>query len=163
MQLMSFPWKHKVQVRRNEVPAQLGGDPFQSEFDAMVERFFGPQAGLGVADAASRAWAMPVDILETGEGYRLRVELPGVDPKDVEVTLNEGVLTVQGEKRGDEQREGETRHISERRFGTFRRAFVMPNAVDESKVTAKFESGVLQIDVAKLAPVKPRRIEIQAS
>ncbi|MCC7012814.1 MAG: Hsp20/alpha crystallin family protein [Planctomycetes bacterium] len=157
-----IPWRHRINVRPH-VPSTLGSDPLRSEMDRMLEQFFGEPLAFDLAGVAAGAWTMPVDVSETAEAYLVRAELPGLDPKDVEITLSEGVLTIQGEKRAETQSENEGRHVSERRFGAFRRSFVLPSAVDESKVVARHENGVLRVELAKLAPVKPRKIEIKAS
>jgi HSP20 family protein len=141
----------------------VGCDPFTAEFDSMVERFFGQPLALERTGSEQRAWSMPVDITETNDAYHVEVELPGIDQKNVEVTLSEGVLTIQAEKQEVSRSDNDNRHVTERRYGSFRRSFVLPNSVDDSKVDARFEKGVLHVDLIKTAPVKARKIEIKAS
>ena len=129
--------------------------PFD-ELDQMFASVFGAPAG------EPAALATPVDVSETEDAFRFRVELPGVDPKDVEVTLHEGLLTISGEKRDDLQPEGEGRRMNERRFGAFRRQFRLSTPVDEQQVAAEHKHGVLLIELKKQAAARPRRIEIRA-
>lgn len=109
----------------------------------------------------SAAWAPPVDVREDDREIALEIELPGVKPGNVDVTCDNGVLTIHGEKRM-ERKEGtdEQYHLLERTYGTFTRQFRLPKGVDESKITADFEHGVLSVHVPKAALPQPKKIEI---
>lgn len=109
----------------------------------------------------SAAWAPPVDVREDEREIALQVELPGVKPENVDVTCDNGVLTIHGEKRV-ERKEGtdEQYHLLERTYGTFTRQFRLPKGVDDSKITADFEHGVLSVRVPKAALPQPKKIEI---
>jgi HSP20 family protein len=92
----------------------------------------------------------------------IRAELPGVKREDVEVTLHERVLTISGERRAEEQREGSGYLVRERRYGSFRRSLVLPHDVEEGQISARFEDGVLEVRVPGGATeLVPKRIEIQ--
>jgi HSP20 family protein len=101
-----------------------------------------------------------VDIKETDSDIRIDLELPGMRPEDVEVTADNGVLTIRGEKRS-EREEGEGRyHVVERVYGTFLRTFTLPPGVDESQIQAEFNNGILSVRIPKTAIPQPRRIEV---
>ena len=108
------------------------------------------------------AWMPAVDVREDASSLTLEFELPGLDPEHVEVTAENGVLTVRGEKRA-ERKEGTDRryHLVERTYGSFSRSFQLPAGVDESQIDAQFENGVLQVMIPKAALPQPRRIEVQ--
>lgn len=102
-----------------------------------------------------------VDIKENENEIRLDLELPGMKPEDVEITAENGVLTVRGEKR-EERKEGEDNRyqVIERAYGTFIRTFQLPQGVDEDQIKAEFNNGVLSLHIPKAALPQPKRIEI---
>lgn len=109
----------------------------------------------------STTWAPPVDVREDDQEIALQLELPGVKPENVDVTCDNGILTVHGEKRVERKEgTGEQYHLLERTYGTFTRQFRLPKGVDESKITADFEHGVLSIRVPKAALPQPKKIQI---
>lgn len=109
------------------------------------------------------SWTPAVDIKETGSEIRLELELPGLKPEDVEITAENGVLTVRGEKRVERKEGDESRYqVIERTYGTFMRTFQLPQGVDEEQIKADFDSGVLTLHIPKAALPQPRRIEISA-
>ena len=105
-------------------------------------------------------WAPAVDIKEEDKRYLLRADVPGVDPKDIEVTLEKGVLTIKGERRHEEAKEGNGYKRVERSYGTFYRRFSLPDSVDAEGVTATGKNGVLEVSIPKQEKVQPRRIEV---
>lgn len=115
-------------------------------------------------DAFSRdgmAWTPAVDIKENESELRVEVELPGLKPEEVEITAENGVLTVRGEKKTERKEGDESRfHLVERTYGSFARTFQLPQGVDESKIEAEFEHGLLVVKVPKAALPQPRRIAI---
>ena len=111
---------------------------------------------------AETAWRPNVDVTETPETYLFKLELPGLKPEDVEVTLEDKTLTIKGEKTSEERREGETWHVVERRSGSFKRTFTFPDAVDSESVTAASEHGLLTIEVKKARETQPKRIKISS-
>lgn len=108
-------------------------------------------------------WAPAVDISETESSYHIRADLPDVQKNDVKVTLEDGTLTLQGERRHSEEKTGERYHRMERSYGSFLRSFSLPQAIDENKVDARFNNGILEIDVPKThkAEHKGREVQIQ--
>ncbi len=107
------------------------------------------------------AWTPAVDIKETDNDLRLDLELPGLRPEDVEITAENGILTIRGEKRS-ERKEGEENryHLLERSYGTFMRSFTLPQGVDENQIQADFDNGILSIHIPKTALPQPKKIQI---
>jgi HSP20 family protein len=110
------------------------------------------------------AWTPAVDIKETEKDIRVELELPGLKPEDVEITAENGVLTIRGEKR-TERKEGEDSryHVVERAYGAFMRTFQLPQGVDEEQINAEFDNGILTLLVPKTALPQPRRIQINGA
>ena len=108
--------------------------------------------------------APAADVLETKDDIRVTLELPGLRPENVEVSLEDNVLTISGEKREEHERAGQDDrwHLSERRYGRFSRSFVLPKEVVHDRIQAAFDGGVLTVTIPKSERVKPRRIEIQS-
>jgi HSP20 family protein len=107
-------------------------------------------------------WNLALDVAERGEEFTIKASLPGIDPQDLNVTLEDNVLTVQGEIKEDETIEEETYHLRERRFGKFSRSIRFPVPVNANEIEAGYENGVLTLRVPKAEAVKPKRIEIKA-
>jgi len=104
-----------------------------------------------------------LDIAETQNEYQVSAELPGVDEKDLKVTLEKGVLTITGEKKSESEEKGKNWHRSERSYGSFHRAVSLPQDADPDKISASFKRGVLQVSVAKKPAPKSdaRQIEVK--
>jgi len=115
--------------------------------------------------SATADWAPPVDIAEYADQFELFIDLPGVDPKSVEISLDNDVLTLSGE-RLVEKRVGDNHQLmsqrTERSHGRFHRRFILPDTVDTERVTAKGRDGVLEVTIGKQAKAQPRRIKIAA-
>src|SRR5687767_9339991 len=107
------------------------------------------------------SWTPAVDIKETDSEIRVELELPGLKPEDVEITAENGVLSVRGEKRVERKEGDESRYqVIERTYGTFMRTFQLPQGVDEDQINAEFENGVLSLHIPKAALPQPKRIQI---
>jgi HSP20 family protein len=108
-------------------------------------------------------WTPAVDIKESDNDIRIDLELPGLKPEDVEITAENGLLTIRGEKRSERKEGEESRyHVVERSYGTFMRTFTLPHGVDENQIQAEFNDGVLSIGIPKAALPQPKRIQISA-
>jgi HSP20 family protein len=131
-----------------------------SRLQKEVDRLFG--APLTTA-TDSGAWLPPVDIHEETSQFLLNVDLPGVDPKGVEITSDQGILTIRGQRQDvrKESREGFRR--IERTSGEFQRRFSLPESADAQNIKAKFVNGVLEVSIPKLAQVQPHRITVEAA
>ena len=146
------PWS-RLGSLRDEIDRLLGG------FDApWLDR---PFAMLGAQGTLTPA----MDLTENGSCYLVRMDLPGIDPAKVEVKLTNGTLTVSGEKEEEKKEEGEDYHISERRWGSFRRSVRIPEEVDRDKIEASHANGVLTLTLPKSEKAKAaeRKIEVKAA
>jgi HSP20 family protein len=130
----------------------------QDEVERVFRQAFGERSGASSAGAFSPA----LDVEETEEAFTLHVELPGVKADEVEVSLEENVLTIAGERRFYDEREAEGFRRIERHFGRFHRAVRLPDRVDADGVAAAYRDGLLTITVPKAEEAKPRRIQITA-
>jgi HSP20 family protein len=118
---------------------------------------------LFAAEFAAGEWAPAVDIIENERGIVIRAELPGIDPKDVAVTINNNVLTLKGERHVERDAKKENFHRMERAYGVFARSFALPEHGDAAKVTADFKDGLLTVTLPRSDAAKPRAIEIKAA
>jgi HSP20 family protein len=107
-----------------------------------------------------RRWMPAMDLVETGDHFVLRADLPGMSEEDVSIEFEDGTLTVSGERKSEHEEEKEGFHRVERSFGAFSRSLTLPQGVDADAVTASFDRGVLEIRIPKPEQRKPRRIEI---
>ena len=140
-------------IRWNPTASYMNREPFARLFDT----FFGDLQG---EDVSNRGWVPPVDIQETGDGYKLQAELPGLTKDDIQITLENNVLRLSGERKLEKDVKKESYHRVERTYGTFARAFTLPSQVNHDKVEASFENGLLTISVPKAEQAKPRKITI---
>lgn len=108
-------------------------------------------------------WMPPTDVVESDKELTLTAELPGLELKDIDISVDEGVLTVRGEKVEEKAEEEEKKyHVFERTYGAFQRSFTLPRSVDPTKISAEFVKGVLTVHMPKAAEAKPkgRKIEV---
>lgn len=120
-------------------------------------RSFGPDEELGVS-----SWIPAVDIYETENEIVLKAELPEVKKEDVNINIENNVLTLSGERKFEKETKKENYHRIERSYGVFKRSFTLPTVVDQENIKATFNDGVLQVNMAKRQEIKPRQIEIEA-
>jgi HSP20 family protein len=129
---------------------------FQDEVNRMFE-------DRGYRSGESVGWTPACDIFEDTEGVTLRFDLAGVEPKDVDVRFENGVLTLRGERKLEAEDRRESYHRIERPFGTFTRSFTLPGTLDAEKIRAESKHGVLSIYLPKRAEAKPRAIQVKVS
>jgi HSP20 family protein len=137
--------------------------PYRASTDRLAPLFediLRPMAGWS-GRVGSLLRAPEADVVETETEIRVLVELPGMDPEDVGLDMENNVLTISGEKKEERQQEHETWHLSERRYGKFSRSFVLPRDVDQESISAEFEDGVLSVTIPKSEKARRRRIEIR--
>jgi len=127
------------------------------------EAFHGGRHGGEEDWALGGSWAPPVDIYEKDGTLVLKAELPGVDAKDVDVRVENNVLTLRGQRNFDQETKRESYHRVERAYGSFSRSFTLPSVVDTQNIKAEFEDGVLQVTLPKREEAKPKQIQIQVS
>jgi HSP20 family protein len=136
-------------------PYRTTSDPFDRLFDSL----WGASGGGSRGGSLMRA--PETDVVETEREIRVVTEMPGLKPEDVEVDVENNVLTIRGEKR-EERSEGEggKYHLAERRYGTFARSFVLPRDVDADRIEAAFDQGVLTVRIPKSEKAQRRRIQV---
>jgi len=152
------PWFSYDALRR-EVD-RLFDDFGNGWFKTLPARAFNADAARGL-DLKVPA----VDIVEKERGYEVTAEVPGLDANGLEVTLRNGNLVIKGEKQEEIDENGKDYHLHERRFGSFERAFAIPDGVDEDKIEARFDKGVLTVSMPKTAAAQQpeKKIEVKAA
>jgi len=133
--------------------------PFWKEMDRWWDRFFAdkPLTGMFTED-----WFPSVDVSETNDRLIVKAELPGLEGKDINVSISGYVLTIKGEKKKEEEQKDEHYYSCERYSGSFQRSFQLPVTVETDKVEAAFDKGVLKITFPKTEKAKKKEIEIKA-
>src|SRR6201984_1903569 len=105
-------------------------------------------------------FAPPVDVYEDEHNITLKIEVPGIDEKDIDVRVENNLLTVPGERKCEKEEKEENFRRVERQYGSFTRSFTLPNTVDPEKVRANYDKGILKIQLAKKAEAKPKQIKV---
>ena len=131
-----------------------------------MERLFDEVVGRGLWRSAEErplrgAWVPAINILEKDDVMVISADLPGLRPEDVEVTVDQGALTIRGERQLEEAQEGETYHRVERLYGMFERTFTLPNSIDVEKIEARFANGEMVLTLPKREEAKPRSVKIK--
>lgn len=141
---------------------RLPSSVFETEIigNGRLEKLMNQFLGNTVVEATD-AWTPTLDLREYQDRFEVRVEVPGIDPKDVELTISDGRLTLKGEKRTDWEENTEGYYRSERCYGKFARTVVLPETVDVEKVSASGKNGVLVVTLPKRDEAQPRKIEIR--
>ena len=121
-----------------------------------------PSAGRDEAMALVD-WAPAVDVMETDDEFQIRAELPGVEKKDVKLSVENGVLLISGHREQEKEEKGKRYHKIERAYGNFARSFTVPEAVDAEKVTAEFKHGLLTVRLPKSEKARPKSIEVKVT
>jgi HSP20 family protein len=135
-----------------------------NDFRTLQARFLEPFFGrFNYMDDAlpNGTWAPAVDVAEDGEKIHVKVEVPGMEEKDLRINFEDGLLTVSGERQF-ERKEDRNYHRIERAYGSFVRTFSLPRSVDASQIVANYRNGVLEIEIPKKEEAKPRQIQINA-
>jgi len=124
-------------------------------FDSFV------RGGLDEPGFINASWMPAVDVAEEDNQYVVKVELPGVNKDDVNISLESNVLTIRGEKKTEQQQKGKNYHRVERSFGAFHRSFTLPSTVKVDKIDAVFKDGILAVTMPKAEEAKPKQIEVK--
>jgi len=137
-------------------------DPFRelSTIQDRMNRLFQESYGGQDQELSTSAFAPPVDVYEDEHNIVLKVEVPGIDEKDIDIRLENNTLVVRGERKFEKEEKEENYHRVERRYGSFVRSFSLPNTVDTENVQATYDKGVLKIALAKKAEAKPKQIKV---
>lgn len=137
-------------------------DPFRelAQLQDRVNRLF-QETGTGRDEGfTTSSFVPPVDIYETEQSIVLKLEVPGIDQKDLDIRIENNTITVRGERKFESDVKEENFHRVERRYGSFQRSFSLPNTVNTENVVADYDSGVLKITLAKRAEAKPKQIKV---
>lgn len=132
----------------------------QQEMNRLFGAAFDSQGGSATTSTGARAWIPAMDLVEEDEQFVLRADLPGVQEEDVNVELQDNVLTISGERKSDHGHRGEGYYRIERAVGTFSRSLTLPEGIDSDSIKASFNNGVLEVRVPKPEERKPRRVAI---
>jgi HSP20 family protein len=153
----------------DQMTTMMRWDPFQdlrsaqdemTQMSPMLAHALGLHARQQDNDRAT-AWAPALDISERKDAYLVTVELPGVAPDDFQITMEDGLLTIQGERQFAQESSEQQFHRVERRYGAFRRSITLPAQVQADQIEASFDNGVLEIMVPKAEEAKPKRIQVR--
>lgn len=142
--------------RRSDIFSEL--TRMQEEMNRFFDDFFGEQR-RGLAEGA---WLPAVDVSETSDQFVVRAELPGMSQDDIDINVQENVLTLKGEKKQEQKEEKENFHRLERMYGSFSRSFTLPSGVKPEDIQATFKDGVLEVTMPKSEEAKPKKIAITA-
>ena len=164
----------KVEATKNKEVSKMALRPFGGrgfydpyhEMNRLLDEMMGgtaaPARRLGRQQGVATEWAPAIDALTKDSDLVIRVELPGVKQEDVDISLHDNVLAISGQRRDEQEEERGGYHIRERRYGSFRRSLALPEGIDESKISARYEDGVLEVTVEGAAVARePKRIQIQ--
>lgn len=136
------------------------------EMSNRLNQIFGRPAVSSAADQQMLKvadWAPSVDISETDKAYLIKAEIPEVKKEDVKVTIDDGMITIQGERKMEKEEKGKKFHRIERSYGSFVRSFRLPDGVDESKAKAEFKDGMINVTLPKSEKAKSKAIEVAVS
>ncbi len=136
-------------------------DQVRNEMDDMFQRFFGAPVEAQ-KESQVTTWAPRVDVSETDKALIVKADLPGVDPKDVELLVRDGFLTIRGEKKEEREENQKNFHRVERFFGEFYRSIPLPVGADEANVLASSKKGVLTVTIPKKPEAQPKKIPVTA-
>ncbi len=155
------PWRTKRDERDLSQP-ERGLSRLRNEMDNLFERFMRDPWSMDFSrDFPMGGFGPAMDVDETEKEVTVRAELPGVDPKDVEINVTGTTLSVRGEKKQEREEKKKDYHFVERQFGSFHRAVQLPTSIDADKVDASFKNGVLTVVVQKRPEAQPKRIEVK--
>jgi HSP20 family protein len=140
-------------------PWQQQGSPLQDEMKQVFDRFFG-DTDTDSSSVVTSQWTPRVDIKEEANRFVILADIPGVDPKDIDISMDKGILTIKGERRTEKTEETERFSRVERRHGLFHRRFALPDSANPENITASGRNGVLEISIPKRPETTPRRIQV---
>lgn len=135
---------------------------FPGEFKQFFDKFFDNQQDDESSNVVTAQWTPRVDIVEEGKRFVIHCDIPGVDPKDIEIHMEKGVLSIKGERKVESKTESSKFTRVERVHGVFHRRFALPDSADAEGISASGKNGVLEVVIPKRAESTPRRIEIRS-
>lgn len=156
-----IPWRNKREDQGTELSPLMN---LRTEMDRLFDSFLREPFGtIEWPHWGNGAWSPAIDVAEDEKELSVRAELPGIDPKDIDVTVVGNQLTLSGEKRESKETKEKGVYHSETRYGSFRRTVPLPECVDTEHVDAQYSNGVLTLKLPKTAPVGQKRIEVKVN
>lgn len=134
----------------------------QDEIKQVLEKFLG-DSETDQSNVVTSQWVPRVDIREEPSRFTILADIPGVDPKDIEIHMDKGILTIKGERRSESNEQGQRWSRMERSYGVFHRRFALPDSANPEGITASGQHGVLEISIPKRAESTPRRISVNSA
>lgn len=157
-----IPWLSKREDRRSGPSAESSITRFRDEMDHLFERFFTDPFGMEPFGGRF-AFGPRLDLAESDNDVIVKAELPGIDPKEVDLRVEGNLLTIRGEKKQEKEEKRRDYHYVERQYGSFHRSVQLPTSVDPDKVEAAYKDGVLTITIAKRPDAKAKRISVKSA
>lgn len=160
-----IPWRRKPE-ERNEglLPQPPSLTRLREEIDDLFDRFWRDPWSLTTGHLLGEeqvGWGPRVNVAESEDEVTVEAELPGIDPKEVDIQISGGVLTISGQHEEEHKDEQRSYHYAERRLGRFKRSITLPSSVDVDTVSAEFKNGLLKVTASKRPEAKPKRIEVK--
>jgi HSP20 family protein len=161
-----IPWKRESRREQPATPEGSEGyaiDTLQQDMNQLFDRFFGRSVGLSPfwSEEGRMSFIPSVDVVETDDSVRVSAELPGLDQEDIELSLDNDLLVIRGEKRSETEEKGRYSYRAERRYGAFSRSVRLPAEVKAEKAEAVFKNGVLTVTLPKTAVTRAKRIAVK--
>ena len=142
-------------------PIWSNPNPLQEEIKQVFEKFFNNDSDTDASSVVTSQWVPRVDVKEEAERFVIFADLPGVDPKSIEVNMDKGILSIKGERQAESRTENERYSRVERAHGVFYRRFALPESANPDGIAAVGKNGMLEITIPKRPETTPRRISVQ--
>jgi len=158
-----IPWKNKGEDKGNVTVEDRPLVRLRDEMEHLFDRFWQEPWNTGLAEAfpAISSLGLRLNLAESENEVTVTAEVPGIDPKDVDISVSNNLLTIRGEKKQDKEEKKRNYHYIERSYGSFHRSIQLPSTVDSSKVDAKYKDGILTVTLRKRPEAKPKRITVK--
>ncbi len=134
-------------------------EQMRREMDRLWDSFF--ERGVGRRAGEPGEWYPSLDVAETKNDLIIKAEIPGMDPKDIDISLSDGILTIKGEKKQEREEKDEDYHLIERSYGSFVRSIQLPKGVQNDKINASYKNGILKVTLPKSEEAKKKEIKIK--
>ncbi len=158
-----IPWRNKRVEKNGGTSEEHPLARLRTEMDRAFERFWRDPWSASLADVfqSSSGLGLRMNLAESENDVTVTAELPGVDPKDVDISVTNNVLTIRGEKKQEKEEKKRNYHYVERSFGSFHRSIQLPSSADPNKVDASYKNGILTVTLQKRPEDKPKRIPVK--
>lgn len=160
-----IPWRHKRENRNGGTISEHPLARLRDEMDDIFDRFWRDPWSTNLVDMAMprSGFSLRTNLAETDDELTITAELPGVDPKDVDISVSGNTLQIRGEKKEEKQDRKKAYHYVERSYGSFQRSIALPSSVDPDKVDASYRNGILTVTLQKRPDAKPKRIAVKSA